>query len=195
MNDLNDTVLFFRKFLRHELHIASAVPSSRYLARAAMHGIDWNHARVILELGAGTGPLTAAIVARARPECKIIAIERDEDFIHVLRRRFSHHHNVEIVHGSVADIEDILSKRGITKVDNVVSGLPLPSFPREMQTQLFRDLRKVLSPEGTFNQITEVPLLFRSFYRIFFKDVKFVFEPRNIPPGGVYICRSFRQTQ
>ena len=29
-------------------------------------------------------------------------------------------------------------------------------------------------------------------YRKFFDEVKFVFEPRNLPPAGAYYCRGIK---
>lgn len=65
----------------------------------------------------------------------------------------------------------------------------MPSFPRDLQQALFRVVRQVLRPEGTFNQITELPWVYLRFYRKYFEDVQFVFEPRNLPPAGAYFCR------
>ncbi len=58
-----------------------------------------------------------------------------------------------------------------------------------MQLSFFRDVRAILRPEGTFNQITELAWVYWKFYRKFFEHVNFVFEPRNLPPSGAYFCR------
>ena len=97
--------------------------------------------------------------------------------------------NFDIVEGDVRDLAAILADRGIGQADYIVSGLPVPSFPRDLQHALFRVVRQVLEPEGTFNQITELPWVYRRFYRKFFEEVRFVFEPRNLPPAGAYFCR------
>jgi phosphatidylethanolamine/phosphatidyl-N-methylethanolamine N-methyltransferase len=41
------------KFLKQGRSIASFAPSSRYMARSIVRGIDFNKARCIVELGAG----------------------------------------------------------------------------------------------------------------------------------------------
>ena len=66
----------------------------------------------------------------------------------------------------------------------MISGLPVPSFPKELQHALFQAVSKVLRSDGTYNQITEIPWVYWRFYRRYFHDVQFVFEPRNLPPGG-----------
>ena len=71
----------------------------------------------------------------------------------------------------------------------MISGLPVPSFPRDLQHALIRTVRTILRPEGTFNQITEIPWVYWRLYRKYFDEVEFAFEPRNLPPSGAYFCR------
>lgn len=186
---MNAPLLFIRKFLRHGTRIASVMPSSRWLSQRVVSHIDWSTADVIVELGAGTGPITAALVERARPDCRIIAIESDADFARHLKIRFAGNTNVEVVHGTCADIVAHLESHGITQVRYIVSGLPVPSFAEADIRLLFQAVGALLTPDGVFSQITEFPLLYRNFYRRYFDDVAFAFEPRNVPPGGVYYCR------
>jgi phosphatidylethanolamine/phosphatidyl-N-methylethanolamine N-methyltransferase len=186
---MNDMALFFGKFLRHGTKIASLAPSSRWLSRTTVRNIDWTRARVLVELGAGTGPITRVLAERARPECRVIVLERDADFVRLLRERFGHLTNFEIIEADCRDLASLLAERGIVRVDAIVSGLPVPSFPKELQRELFRVVRGVLAPEGTFHQITELPWVYWRLYRSYFDEVRFVFEPRNVPPSGAYFCR------
>ena len=188
----SDSFLFLGKFLRHGTAIASLAPSSRWLSRATVRNIDWDRAKVVVELGAGTGPITRVLAEKARPDCRVLVLERDTDFAGILRERFTHLANFEVVEADVRDLEAILSARGLTRVDHVVSGLPVPSFPRDLQRELFRAVGKVLDPAGTFNQITELPWVYWRFYRKFFDHVGFTFEPRNFPPAGAYVCRGLK---
>jgi phospholipid N-methyltransferase len=189
---MNDFALFLGKFLTQGTRIASVAPSSRWLSRLTVANIDWAKATALVELGAGTGPITRVIAERARPECRVIVIERDRDFASLLRKRFETRPNFEIVEGDVRDLAPILAARNVSSVDHVISGLPSPSLPRAVQVDLFRAVRSVLRLEGTFNQITEVPWLYWGFYRKFFDEVRFVFEPRNVPPAGTYFCRGVK---
>ncbi len=52
-----------------------------------------------------------------------------------------------------------------------------------MQRSLFQAVGRVLHPEGTFNQLTEIPWLYQRLYQRHFEDVQFVLEPRNLPAG------------
>lgn len=186
---MSDFSLFFGKFLRHGTKIASLAPSSPWLSRATVGNVDWAKAKVLVELGAGTGPITKVIAEKARPETKVVVLERDADFAAILRERYSRYSNFDVIEGDARDLSAMLSERGIGRVDHIISGLPVPSFPKDLQKDLLRVVRNVLDPAGTFNQITEIPWVYQGLYRKFFDDVRFVFEPRNFPPAGAYYCQ------
>ncbi|MBI1323839.1 methyltransferase domain-containing protein [bacterium] len=185
---MNDFTLFLKKFIRHGTAIASLAPSSRKLSLATVANIDWANTHTLLELGAGTGPITAVIAEKARPDCRIMALERDPDFVERMKVRFANVPNVEVIQGDVRNLPEILAERGLESVDAVVSGLPIPSFPPDLQEALFDNVRKVLKPGGPFSQITEMPWVYLRLYRKYFDNVRFRFEPRNLPPAGAYHC-------
>lgn len=188
---MNDHALFLGKFLTQLTRgnpIASIAPSSRWLARTTVRNIAWDRVVSLVELGAGTGPITRVLAERARPACRVVVVERDPDFAGLLRERFGRLPNFEIVEGDALAIESILAERGIGRVDHVISGLAVPSLPRDVQRAFFRAVRAILQPDGSFNQITELALVYWPFYRRYFERVEFAFEPRNLPPAGAYIC-------
>jgi phospholipid N-methyltransferase len=190
---MNDHSLFLGKFFKHGVAIASVAPSSRWLSEATVRKIDWAHAKVVVELGAGTGPITKVIADKAPPGCRVVVIERDPDFVRLLLERFGERPGFQVVEGSAEDLTSILSNLGIDTVDYVVSGLPVPSFPKPLQEAFFTAIRHVLAQEGLFSQITEIPWLYQALYRRHFEEVRFAFEPRNFPPAGVYHCRGVKE--
>jgi ornithine lipid N-methyltransferase len=190
---MSDFTLFLGKFLAQGTAIASVAPSSVWLSRTTVRNIDWAKARSIVELGAGTGPITRVIAEKARPETRVIVVERDADFARILDERYRHLPHFDIIHGDVRDLATMLTERGISRVDHVVSGLPVPSFPRALRDDLFRVVGQVLDEAGTYNQITELPWVYWRFYRKYFDQVDFVFEPRNLPPAGAYFCRGLKR--
>ena len=189
---MNDFFLFFGKFLKHGTKIASLAPSSPWLSRATVSNVDWARARVLVELGAGTGPITRVLAEKAHPDCRVIALERDPDFARILRERFAGQANLEVVEADVRDLATLLAERGIDSADYIISGLPVPSFPKDLQRDLFRVVKRVLAPGGSYNQITELPWVYQGLYRTFFDEVRFAFEPRNFPPAGAYFCKGLR---
>lgn len=180
--------LMFRKFLDKGTGIASFAPSSRFLARRILKGIDFDRAECIVELGAGTGPITKELVKRVKPHTKLIVNELDPDFCKRLRHRFP---NADIVEGDAARIDQLLADRGIKRVDHIVSGLPLPSFPAPLRDAILASSARALGAAGEFRQLTVMPYVYWRLYKGYFADVRFDLVPLNIPPAGVYVCRGY----
>ncbi len=187
-----DWWLMTKKFLRHGTSIASFSPSQRFLSRKIISGIDYDKAKCIVELGAGTGPVTAQLLARVKPHTKVIVVELDPDFCIRLRQKFP---NADIVEGDAAKLEQLLAARGIPAVDHVISGLPLPSFPAPIRDAILASSAKVLTSDGTFRQLTNMPYIYWKLYKRYFDEVKFKFVPLNMPPAGVYFCRGYSKPQ
>jgi phospholipid N-methyltransferase len=184
-----DWWLMMRAFLRKGRSVASFSPSSRFMARSMLGGIDFDAARCIVELGAGTGPITAEVAPRLRPGTTFLAVELDPVLCGRLKARFPH---LDVVQGDAGQLEKLLADRGIPQVDHVLSGLPLPSFPAALRDNVLATSARVLSPAGSFRQLTVMPLVYYKLYRRYFDDVQFRFVPANLPPGGVYVCRGYR---
>lgn len=186
----SDWWLVFSKFLRQGTAIASVAPSSRFLARSILKGIDFDTAQCIVELGAGTGPITKELLKRAKPHTRVIVVEREPDFCARLRKHFPH---ADIAQADARDLDQLLDERGIDKACHVISGLPLPSFPADLRDGVIAASARRLRENGTFRQLTNMPYVYWKLYRNYFEDVKFRLVPLNLPPGGVYVCRRYRR--
>jgi phospholipid N-methyltransferase len=187
-----DWWLMMKAFFRQGRKIASVAPSSRFMARKIIDGIDWDQAKCIVELGAGTGPITAEIVKRVRPHTNLLVIELDPTLCGRLKARFQGLPNVDVVQGDATQFDQLLAERGIPQVDHVLSGLPLPSFPEDLRHAVIKTSARTLAPHGTFRQLTVMPLIYYKMYARYFDAVRFRFVPLNFPPGGVYVCRGFK---
>lgn len=183
-----DWLLMTKAFFRQGTTIASVAPSSSYLSRTIIRGIDFDQAKVIVELGAGTGPVTTELVKRAKPGTRILIIEQDPVFCERLRQKFPNH---DVIEGDAGKVEEYLDERGLDLADHVVSGLPLPSFPADLVDKILDGSHRRLRPGGTYRQLTCMPGVFWWYYKKFFKDLKFHFVPWNFPPAGVYIGRGY----
>lgn len=175
-------LLFARKFLAHGTRIASVTPSSRWMSRELARHADPARPQRILELGAGTGPVTRALESRLHPGSTLVAVEPDPDFAAALRGTTT---RATVFEGRYQDLDDA------GPFDVVVSGLPTPSLNPEDRAALFALLAE-RAPEATFSQLTEIPWVYRPIYARAFREVRFRAVPLNIPPGGVYHCRGVR---
>src|SRR5262245_50417185 len=105
----SDWWLMFRKFVQQGRTIASFAPSSRFMAPAVLKGIDFARTRSVIELGAGTGPITKEILRRAHGTgCRAIVVELDPDLCKRLRRNFP---EADVVEADAADLGRILDER------------------------------------------------------------------------------------
>lgn len=187
---LSDFGLFFSKFVAKGRQISSAVPSSPAMVAKILDRVDFSRPGTIVELGAGTGPVTEQLMEVLRPHHRFVAVENDPDFCEVLRRRFP---NLTLLQTDATKVAEPLENMGIHKVEYVLSGLPTPALPRKSLIKMLRWLEKALSPTGIFVQITVVPFVYQRFYRRLFESVDFRIVWLNIPPGGVYYCSRPRQ--
>lgn len=182
---LADRGLFLKKFLQKGRTISSAAPSSRSLVEGMLRHIDFSRPATIVELGAGTGPVTEQVLERLRPHHRFVAVENDKEFCEVLRRRFP---EVTLLQMDATRIADPLARLGVDRVDYILSGLPSPNLPPRGVVRLWKWLRRSLSPEGLFIQITIAPFVYRGFYERVFESVNYRMVWWNVPPGGVYCC-------
>lgn len=187
---LADFGLFFKKFIAKGRTISSAVPSSPAMVSSILQHVDFSRPATIVELGAGTGPVTEQVMENLRPHHRFVAVENDPDFCEVLRRRFP---DTTLLQTDASRLAEPLAALGIHKVDYVLSGLPTPNLPPRAQVRLWKWLQQCLSPNGVFIQITVVPLIYRSFYTRLFDSVNYRMVWLNVPPGGVYRCAKPRR--
>ncbi len=176
------------KFFTHGRKIASLTPSSRWLSNAMCRDIDGSRPQTILELGAGMGPVTEVIGRRMHPESRLIAVEIEPELHEIASKRCP---DVDIVLGSAADVDEILDDRGIDAVDCMLSCLPTPSLPKDVNRAVL-DAWSRRCRSGVFTQITQIPWYYRRMYRQVFHEVEFQLIVRNAPPAGVYHCRNLR---
>jgi phospholipid N-methyltransferase len=133
------------EFIRRPLMTGAVAASSRQLAHAMTEGIALERARIVVELGPGTGVFTDAILARLAPEARLVAVELNP----VLAARLSatrRDTRLTVVAGSAAELAAAVDE----PVDAVVSGLPWTVMPRERRGQILDAVTEVLAPGGRF---------------------------------------------
>ncbi|MBC8026616.1 MAG: methyltransferase [Steroidobacteraceae bacterium] len=178
--------LFTSNFLRDTYMVGSIVPSSRFLVNAVLATVDWSRARVVVEYGPGVGTFTAEILRRMRSDATLVVIETNHDFVKFLGNDLFDERLV-IEHDSAENVQEILERRGLARADYLVSGVPLGSMPKWMQSAIVTASRNALGPDGEFlvYQFTSrvLPVL-----RATFQNVRRGFEFRNLPPAQFFVC-------
>ncbi len=147
----DDRSLLRRLWFRAPLGIATWTPSSPAIAAAFASHVDPNAPDPVLELGAGTGPVTRAILNRGLPPERLIAVEKVPEMCTLLRRRFP---KVRVVEGDAADIGPALDALGVERLSVTISTLPIVWFPLGIQRRIVEAAFARMGPEGRFLQMT-----------------------------------------
>jgi phosphatidylethanolamine/phosphatidyl-N-methylethanolamine N-methyltransferase len=178
-------VLFFRSFLEHPKEVGSIIPSSRFLERRVARVARLAQARVVVELGPGTGGTTQALLRAMRRDARLLAIEINPKLAARVQRRI--HDPRLVVHvGSAEDIGAALAAHGLDAPDAVVSGIPFSTMPRPVAISILRSIRASLAPTGCFvaYQVRDrVAVLARE---VFAPPSRVELEVRNVPPMRTY---------
>jgi phosphatidylethanolamine/phosphatidyl-N-methylethanolamine N-methyltransferase len=147
-----DVMPFVRAWLSDPLRIGAALPSGAALAGVITAEINLATGPVI-ELGAGTGAFTRAILGRGVPEDQLVLVEMIPQFARLLRVRYR---DANVLCADAARIGPMdLGVEGLAGA--VVSGLPVLSMPRRKVLGVLAGAFRHLRPDGAFYQFTYGP--------------------------------------
>lgn len=174
-------VLFAREILSRPREIGAACPSSPILGKAMAKALPLPIKGMVIELGAGTGTITAALLARGIPPNKLLILERSPNLVKHLRRKFP---QLTIIEGDAALLSSYLPQQ--TSVMAIVSGLPLRSLPAPLVKDIINQINQLLSGDGVLIQFTYDlrGKWFEQHYRQFRRLQSFIVW-RNLPPARV----------
>ena len=149
---LRDGWKFLRLAFANPKQFGAVLPSSRALSRAMAAAALKAGARPVLELGPGTGAVTAAILAAGIRPQKLVAIERGLELLPDLERRYP---GVRFIGGDAFEVGALLAAtvpewRG--QIGAVVSSLPLLNFPFADRDRLLDQLGEWICPDATIVQ-------------------------------------------
>jgi phospholipid N-methyltransferase len=149
---------FYRQFREQYHTTGSILPSSRALARAMTRPMRRaKPPRRILEVGPGTGAVTAEIVRQLRRGDQFDIVEINADFVAYLGQRFSEdpdfrrrREQSRIMH---CPLQEVPGEHGY---DFVISGLPLNNFSLDLVEDIYRSYERLLKPDGTLTSFEYV---------------------------------------
>ena len=139
---------FLRGLINSPKGVSAPTPSSPVLAEAIAAELDLTRPGLVIELGPGTGAVTAALIKRIGAP-RLLAIEQETSFIAPLRTRFP---DADIRCGDALNFERFLPPGAV--VAAVVSGLPLLHLPQATRRSLLARALNVQGPGGLFIQLS-----------------------------------------
>jgi phosphatidylethanolamine/phosphatidyl-N-methylethanolamine N-methyltransferase len=186
VQEVKETELFFRQWLRSPKSMGSILPSSMALARAVTSAVAWEPGQTVVELGAGTGAISQGLLEKGMPSDALMMIELDEQLYDYLRNRFP---GVRVVHGDATRLSEIVAEQEICAVSTVVSGLPMVNMPFDFQRAIVEESVKSLLPSGYLLQYSYSPLSPIPAKKLGVKAELVRFVLRNVPPATVWRFR------
>jgi phosphatidylethanolamine/phosphatidyl-N-methylethanolamine N-methyltransferase len=182
----SDHVRFFRTWLNKPVLTGAVSPSGKALARAMASQVsaagDWP----VLELGPGTGPVTAALIERGIAPERIVAVEFNPDFCALLVERYR---GLNVVEGDAYTLTATLPPGLSGPYAAVVSSLPLLTRPPAVRLALVESaLERALPGSGLIQFSYGInppvgPMPGR------FGVARTAFVLMNLPPARVWLYR------
>jgi 16S rRNA (cytosine1402-N4)-methyltransferase len=101
------------------------------MLQEAIDYLDLRPGKIIVDATVGTGGHSKGIIERIMPAGRLIGIDRDEDSLAVARKRLAGCSKCDFVCGSFADIDKVLKKLKVKKVDGILFDLGLSTYQLE----------------------------------------------------------------
>ncbi|GGN23443.1 hypothetical protein GCM10011609_76270 [Lentzea pudingi] len=151
-----------------------------------------------MELGPGTGAVSAAIEERLQGRGRHIALESDPSMAHFLHRK---NPRAKVHLADAVDLGSILARERLADVDAVVSGLPWALISADKQKRILGQIAHSLAPSGVFTTFAYVHGLGLTAARHFGQSLRSAFDEVlstrtvwvNFPPAITYVCRRPRR--
>ena len=181
-----DAAQFFRTWAEKPLQLGSVTPSSRFLSRAIASYVDPRDDGPVVEIGAGTGPVTEALIRHGVAESRLTLLEYSPEFCELLQRRFP---AATVVQGDAYALTKTLDGKVAGRAAAMISGLPLFTKPEAVRLDLLRQAFTLMRPDAPFIQFTYAMVSPMPLKAPFFTWRASPRIWRNVPPARVWIYR------
>ncbi|MES9940712.1 MAG: methyltransferase domain-containing protein [Candidatus Thiodiazotropha sp. 6PLUC2] len=141
---------FLSAWLRNPRQVGAVLPSSGGLTSAMASQVN-NSKGLTIELGAGTGAVTSALLDKGVTPEKLVVVEKDQILAKKLARHFP---TLKILEGDAARLQQLLKQSELGLADNVISSLPLLSMRSHTRIRVLCEIFNSLQPDGKLVQFT-----------------------------------------
>lgn len=174
---------FLQGFLERPKEVGSIIPSSRFLERRIVRAARVETAKILVELGPGTGGTTRALLRAMDPAARLLAVEVNPRFVGLLRRIDDP--RLVVHHGDAAEIGAALDRYGLPTPDVILSGIPFSTMAKGAGRDILRSVHDSLDAGGLFVAY-QVRDRVESLGREVFGRARVQTEIWNVPPVRVY---------
>lgn len=181
---VSDRARFVRAFLASPREVGAVLPTSRRTVRAMLDLAPVERARLVLELGAGTGVHTREILHRLPADGRLLALELDPALAAPLAAELRDP-RLRVVADSAANLEAHLDGE---RPQVIVSALPFTSLGAPARREILDAARRALPDDGVMLVLQYSPLVRRELERLF-GSVQRRLSLLNVPPAVLFACR------
>ncbi|WP_417771851.1 class I SAM-dependent methyltransferase [Stappia sp.] len=184
---LADEVRFIRSWAENPLTTGAVSPSGPDLTRRMASFLEVDRPGKILEIGPGTGVVTRAILERGVAPARVIALEYNESFCQLLRRRYP---DMDVVSGDAYRLRETLAHVEPRSLASIVSSMPLFSRPKEERRALLMQAFELMPAGAPFIQFSYALVPPIAPDPDVFSIQRSGWILKNLPPARVWVYRA-----
>jgi phospholipid N-methyltransferase len=180
----SERIAFLRGFFKNPVMVGSVIPSSRRLIDRMLGPVDWGTTKLFVEYGPGVGTFTRVILERLPDDARLLTIDTNPEFTAFLKESIDDPRLIAVT-ASAADVEKVLTERGLPAADYILSGLPFSTLPPGVGDAISSATAKAIRPGGAFLVYQFSPKV-RDFLAPVFDRLDRGFEWVNMPPATLF---------
>jgi phospholipid N-methyltransferase len=181
--DLSERALFLRSFLAHPRQVGAVLPTSGRAVADMLGMADLSSARLVVELGAGTGSHTTQLLDRLAGDARFLSFEIAPAMASSVRSRVQDPRLTVLTESA----EHLSGQLAGKRPDVIVSALPFTSLPHGLGRTILERAAASLAPGGTLLVLQYSPFIASDLDRLF-AGVRRRICLLNVPPAFLYAC-------
>jgi phosphatidylethanolamine/phosphatidyl-N-methylethanolamine N-methyltransferase len=179
---ITNASLFFKRWLANPLQMGSIVPSSRALCERIAAAVRRAPDEYVLELGAGTGVVSRALIEHGVPAEKLVVVEIVPEMANHLRSALP---GVNVICGDAFELSRAIPEAWVGRIGTSICGIPLVLLPIEQQRRFVAAVESVAPGRGflLYTYCITSPLPYRE---LALEAERVAWTPLNFPPASVW---------
>jgi phosphatidylethanolamine/phosphatidyl-N-methylethanolamine N-methyltransferase len=180
--DIANAGLFFRRWLANPLQMGSIVPSSPALCKRIVAQTHVASDQIVLELGAGTGVISRALIESGLAPERLFVVEIVPDMGRHLRAALP---GTRVIEGDARSLPQLIPPEYHGRIGTVVVGIPLVLLPLAEQRRFIAAIEAVAPGIGfiLYSYCVTSPLPWKKHGLVPKREA---WTPLNFPPASVW---------
>ena len=179
---LSNPWMFFRRWMANPLQMGSVIPSSPALCRLMAERVSRKPDEAVLEIGAGTGVISRALLESGVPADRLFVVEIDPDLVLHLRRALP---GVQVLEGDARRLPELVPAQWQGRIGTVICGIPMVMLPLAEQRRI-TDAIEAVAPGRGFLHFTYCVTSPLPGGKLRLAGKREAWTPLNFPPASVW---------